>query len=168
MALYKNGSFIKDAWRSISEGEDAPPAGHVILPLDWWLAEREAFEGSNAPLGLRLDPGASVSAFLPDLHRFSLLALAFPKFQDGRNFSLARLLRERHGFSGELRAVGEVLLDQIQAMARCGFDAFEITDPNTERALREGRAFGVSHFYQPSLGRDRPVGDRPWIRRSAH
>jgi uncharacterized protein (DUF934 family) len=64
--------------------------------------------------------------------------------------------------------VGEVLLDQIQAMERCGFDAFEIVDPFTERALREGRRFGVSHFYQPAVGREVPAGTRPWTRRSAH
>lgn len=166
MALYKNGAFTSDPWRAILEGQDAPPAGHVILPLDWWLAEREAFEGSNAPLGIRVDPGTPIEALLPDLNRFSVIALVFPKFQDGRNFSLARLLRERHKFAGELRAVGEVLLDQVQAMARCGFDAFEITDPSTERVLREGRRFGVSHFYQPSLGRDLPAGTRPWTRQS--
>lgn len=166
MALYKNGGFTPDPWRAIVEGQDAPPAGHVILPFDWWLAERAAFEGSNAPLGISVDPGTPIAALLPDLARFSLIALVFPKFQDGRNFSLARLLRGRYGFSGELRAVGEVLLDQIQAMERCGFDAFEITDPFTERALREGRRVGVSHFYQPSLGRDVRVGTRPWARRS--
>lgn len=165
MALYKNGAFVADPWREIFEGQDAPPAGHVILPLDWWLAERAAFEGSNAPLGIRIDPGTPIEALLSDLPRLSLIALVFPKFQDGRNFSLARLLRERHKFSGELRAVGEVLLDQIQAMARCGFDAFDIADPATQRALREGRRFGMAHFYQPSLGRETPSGSRPWTRR---
>jgi uncharacterized protein (DUF934 family) len=152
MPLYKDGAFIDDPWRFVAEGEEVPPSGRAILPLDWWLAERGAFEGSNVALGLRVEPGAPIDAWVGDLRRFSLIALPFPKFQDGRNFSLARLLRERYGFHGELRAVGDVLLDQMQAMARCGFDAFDISDPATLRALREGRKFGLSHFYQAPFG----------------
>src|ERR1700761_1594926 len=102
MALYKNGAFVDDAWRSIAEGEDVPPSGRVILPLDWWMAERGAFEGSNVALGVRVDPGADLAPVLADLDRFSLIALSFPKFTDGRHFSTARLLRERHGYKGEL------------------------------------------------------------------
>ena len=152
MPLFKNGAFVDDPWREIAEGEDIPPSGHAILPLDWWLAERRAFDGSNVALGVRVEPGGSIEPLLADLPRFSLIALTFPKFQDGRGFSLARVLRERHGFKGELRAAGEVLLDQIQAMARCGFDAFEIEDPQTLKALRDGRPFGLSQFYQPTAG----------------
>ena len=166
MALFKDGQFVVDLWRTIREGEDAPPAGRIILPLDWWMAERAAFEGSNAPLGVRIEPGASIDELFPDLQRFSVIALAFPKFQDGRNFSLAKMLRQRHGYQGELRAVGEVLFDQLQAMARVGFDAFEINDPATERALRDGRRFSLSHFYQPSLGPEQDSGARSWTRLS--
>jgi uncharacterized protein (DUF934 family) len=150
MPLYKNGAFVDDLWRFVEEGEDVPPSGHVILPLDWWLAERAAFDGSNVALGVRVEPGTPVESLVGDLPRLSLIALSFPKFQDGRNFSLARMLRERYGFEGELRAVGEVLLDQMQAMTRCGIDAFEIADPATIKALREGRGFGLSGFYQRS------------------
>jgi uncharacterized protein (DUF934 family) len=164
MALYKNGSFIEDRWRAVSEGEAASAAGHVIFPLDWWKAERQAFDGSNAPIGVRVEPGVSIDEFAADVPRFALIALAFPKFGDGRAFSTARLLRDRLGFTGELRAVGEVLSDQIQAMRRCGFDAFEITDPITEAALRAGHIPGVSHFYQPGRGPETRVGTRPWTR----
>ena len=167
MPLYRNGAFVADAWRSIEEGEDIPPAGHVIVPLDWWLAERDAWNGSHAPLGLRVEPGTPVESFAGDLPRFSLIALNFPKFGDGRAFSLAALLRTRYGFTGELRAVGEVLFDQIQHMLRSGFDTFEITDGPTERALRAGKKPGVEHFYQPARGGlpETPAGTRPWLRR---
>jgi uncharacterized protein (DUF934 family) len=161
MPLYKNGAFVNDLWRSIDEGEDIPPSGHVILPLDWWRAERVAFEGSNVAIGVRVEPGARIEELVEDLPRLSLVALSFPKFQDGRNFSVARLLRERYGFRGELRAVGEILLDQMQALARCGFDAFEITDPATLQALREGHKFGLSHFYQAPAAAG---STRPWTR----
>jgi phosphoadenosine phosphosulfate reductase len=165
MTLYKNGAFIDDPWRHIRDGEAPSAAGHVIFPLEWWQVEKQTFEGSNVALGLRLEPGERLDEVLAELPRFQLIALAFPKFGDGRAFSTATLLRERHGFKGELRAVGEVLLDQIQPMLRCGFDAFEINDPFTEKHLREGRVPGVAHFYQPGLGAETKVGARPWTRR---
>jgi uncharacterized protein (DUF934 family) len=167
MALYKNGSFIADTWRSVSEGEGVPAAGHVIFTLDWWNAERQAFAGSNVPLGLRVDAGVKLEDIAEDISRFSVIALTFPKFGDGRAFSTAVLLRERYGFKGELRAVGEVLIDQIQPMMRCGFDAFEVTDAITEAAIREGHFPGVAHFYQPGLGAETQVGTRPWTRQAS-
>ena len=163
--FYKHGSFIDDPWRSIRDGEAPSAAGHVIFPLEWWHAEKQAYAGSNVALGLRLEPGERLSEVAADIPRFQLIALAFPKFGDGRAFSTAVLLRERFGFKGELRAVGEVLLDQIQPMLRSGFDAFEISDPVTEKHLREGRVPGVAHFYQPGLGAEAKVGPRPWTRR---
>lgn len=163
--LYKNGAFVEDRWTNIATGEGVPPAGHIILPLDWWQAERDAFAGSNVPLGLRIEPGTTLDCFADDVQRFSLIALAFPKFQDGRAYSMAQLLRERLGFTGELRAVGDVLFDELQLMARCGFDAFEISDPATLRLLREGRRDTLEHFYQPATGREVPAGTRPWLRR---
>ncbi len=167
MALFKNGSFIDDPWRAIADGEGVPAAGHVIFSLDWWNDERQAFEGSNVPLGLRIEAGARIEDFARDIHRFSVIALAFPKFTDGRAFSTAVLLRGRYGYKGELRAVGEVLTDQIQLMRRCGFDAFEINDPVTEAEVRGGFTGGMSHFYQPGFGPEAPSGTRPWARRLA-
>lgn len=166
MPLYKNGSFIPDTWVTISEGEEISPAGHVIAPLVWWQAERQAFAQSHVPLGVRIEPGTAIEEFLDDLSRFALIALVIPKFQDGRPYSMARLLRERHGFKGELRAVGEVLIDQIQPLLRCGFDAFEITDPVTQAALEAGRIPGVTHFYQPGVNEAPQAGARPWLRQA--
>ena len=157
MALFKTDRFVADGWRPLREGESAPPSGHVIFPLDWWLQERDAFEGSNAPLGLRLEPDARLEEIAGDLHRFALIVVAFPKFGDGRGFSLAHLLRARHGFRGEIRAVGDVLFDQLQAMRRSGFDSFEITDAATLQALEAGRRPGVGHFYQAGLGPETPL-----------
>jgi phosphoadenosine phosphosulfate reductase len=165
--LWKNGSFVDDPWRTIAEGEDPPPAGHIILPLDWWLQERDAFASSNAPIGLRIEPGTSIESFAQDLGRVSLIALAFPKFGDGRGFSTAALLRERYGFRGEIRAVGDVLLDQMQMMERCGFDAFEIKDPTVQRLLAERGAPAYARFYQPGAGAEAQTGPRPWARRRA-
>ncbi|MDP2358337.1 MAG: DUF934 domain-containing protein [Beijerinckiaceae bacterium] len=166
MALWKNGAFAQDTWRHIAEGEDIPPAGNTIVPLEWWIQERDAFDGSNAPIGVRIEAGTPIEDFAQDIHRFSLIALSFPKFNDGRSFSTARLLRERYRFRGELRAAGEVLLDQIQMMERCGFDAMEIRDPTTERLLRERGAPRSTRFYQPGAGPEAAVDTRPWARRA--
>jgi uncharacterized protein (DUF934 family) len=167
MPVFKNGHFIDDQWRMIAEGEDVPPSGHVILPLEWWLAERGAFEGSHVPLGVKIEPDTQLAVMVDDLSRFSLIAIHFPKFGDGRGYSHARLLRERYGFKGELRAVGDVLIDQLQVMSRCGIDAFDITDPATEKALRQGHSPLVTHFYQPAAAHEIPVGTRSWARRPA-
>ena len=116
------------------------------------------------PIGVRIEPGTKIESFAQDIPRLSVIALAFPKFQDGRAFSTAQLLRERYGFKGELRAVGDILLDQLQMLARCGFDTFEIKDGPTLQALQEGRAKSFTRFYQPSLLPEAPAGTRPWLR----
>lgn len=166
MTLYKNGAFTADPWRHVLDGEDLPPSGHVIIPLDWWKAERQVYEGSNAPIGVLIEPGVPIEDYAEDIGRFSLIALAFPKFGDGRHFSTAQLLRARHGFAGEIRAVGDVLFDQLQLMARCGFDAFEISDAATEKKLRAGARAPFTHFYQPARLVEPRAGTRPWLRRS--
>jgi uncharacterized protein (DUF934 family) len=92
--------------------------------------------------------------------------LSFAKFSDGRAFSYAEMLRERFGFKGELRAGGDVLLDEIPLMLRCGFDSFEVVNEPTLRALKRGHLPGVSLFYQPSVApHEVPAGTRPWLRR---
>ena len=93
------------------------------------------------------------------------MALKFDKFADGRAFSYAELLRERHGFKGELRATGEVLLDEIALMQRCGFTSFEVTDANTLRALEEGAPAEGRPVLPAGAGRrEAPAGTRPWLR----
>ena len=163
--LYKGHAFVADPWVTVGEGEAVSPAGHSILSLAQWEAERTWLLGTQAPIGVRIEPGASVAAVIADLDRFSVIALAFPKFADGRAFSNAVILREQRGFRGELRAVGDVLFDQLQMMARCGFDAFEISDAATLRALERGDRPGVALFCQPGYGAEAPVDTRPWARR---
>ena len=139
----------------------------MIVRKKRWLAERDALAGRNAALGLHLDAGEGIDDIAADLPRFSLIALAFPKFSDGRAFSAARLLREKYGYSGELRAVGNVLSDQIPLMRRVGFDAFDVTHAPTRRALEEGRVPEVTLPYQPAAVVEAPASTRPWLRRSA-
>ena len=162
--LYDGVRFVDDAWRYLADGEDVPAEGHVILTGSQWAA----LAGASAPrpLGLVVDPARSLEE-LGDPNRFALLALPFPKFSDGRSYSLGHRLRARFGFTGELRAIGDVLFDQLQLMARCGFDTYEIRDPVTRALLDEGRRPDMSRFYQPGFGAEGLAGTRPWARRQA-
>lgn len=168
MRLYKGGAFVDDPWRSLPEGE-APGGGPALLSLPAWRASAEVRRGLDVPLGVRLDAGEMVDAILPDLGALSLVALSFPKFGDGRAFSKASILRGQHGFGGEIRAVGDVLWDQLQLMRRCGFDAFLIEDEPTIRALESGKSPFMTDFYQPGHGgRERPADPRrPWAWRAS-
>ena len=125
MPLIKDRRVVEDEWRHVGDAEDLPAEGGVIVSLNRWQNERVVLDGRNAPLGIRLNSDERPETIAPDLDRFDLVALDFPAFKDGRAFSTARLLRERYRYTGELRAVGDVLRDQLQFMLRCGFDAFE-------------------------------------------
>jgi phosphoadenosine phosphosulfate reductase len=116
---------------------------------------------------LRIEPAESLDDIAADLSRFALIALSFPKFADGRAFSLATLVRDKHGFTGELRAVGNVLADQIPYMRRCGFTTYEVTNAPTRRSLAEGCIAEVTLYYQPAAALpEAPAGTRPWLRRA--
>jgi uncharacterized protein (DUF934 family) len=176
MALFKNGIFVPDAWQRVTESTDSsqdvprdwPQDGKVLLTAEQWRQFGRHFttshERSNIACGLLLQPGTPVEEFAADYARLELVTINFPKFVDGRGYSMARKIRELFAFTGELRATGDVLFDQLQLMARCGFDAFEIADPATLALIEKGRRSGVTHFYQPGEGPEVPAGTRPWAR----
>ena len=156
MSLIKGGNLVEDTFVDASGGETIPPSGPVIVNLAQWQAQRDALLARGTPLGLRLHSDQSPEAIADDIQHFALIALEFPKFRDGRAYSYARLLRERYGFKGELRAVGDVLMEQVFFMVRTGFDAFDLQqspDPvaDFQTALRD-----FSVWYQPT-GDGRPT-----------
>ncbi|HEX2337169.1 MAG TPA: DUF934 domain-containing protein [Hyphomicrobiaceae bacterium] len=162
--LWKADAFRRDLWRRAPDSGELG-VGPIIVSKARFTAERGRLVSRTAPIGLYLPSGASIDDIGADVALFSLIALDFPKFSDGRGFSTARLLREKYGFKGELRAVGNVLCDQIPFMRRVGFDAFEVTHTPTRRALREGRIAEVQLSYQP-LPSDAPAQGRPWLRQT--
>lgn len=165
MALLKGGRFVPDPWRRLHDPEALPAEGHVILDVEHWRSAAQ--RPTNVAYGLSLAPSQPVAAIAADLPFLSLIAIQFPKFTDGRGYSLARQLRQRYHFAGELRATGDILFDQLQFLARCGFDAFEINDPITIRLLEEGHnPDAMQLFYQPGDGPEKDVGTSPWRRRS--
>jgi len=162
--LWKNGRFEADIY-TLAGDEDALPDGAVIVSLKRFLAEKDSLASRNAPVGVVLQPADDIDLLAEALPNLPLLALAFPKFGDGRAFSLARIARERYGFAGELRAVGDILFDRIAYMIRCGFDALDISNGPTIAALEAGKV-PISHKrYQPT-GSDETKADKlkPWRR----
>src|SRR5262249_54990274 len=128
-----------------------------------WQAERDALVARGVPLGITAANTVDVASFAADLGKLALVALVFPKFNDGRAFSQARLLRERYRFTGEIRATGAVLRDQLLFMQRCGFDAFEIVNKDAVAAWRAAFA-EIKVFFQPT-GDGRTTA--PLLRRAA-
>ncbi len=134
MALLRKGTVVPDPFRDASGLEVMPDSGPVLVSLDQWQAHREALLASDRPLGVRLRSDQPPALLGDDLPVFAVVALEFPKFRDGRAYTHARMLRERLGFAGEIRAVGDVLQEQLHFMQRCGFDTFEISTPDPEQA----------------------------------
>ncbi|MGD8861064.1 MAG: DUF934 domain-containing protein [Myxococcales bacterium] len=155
MGLIKNGKVVQDDWTDVAD--DAPlPEGGVIVSLARLQNERETLAAREGKLGVRLPSDALPDDIAGDLPALSLVAIEFPKYVDGRGYSVARLLRERHGFGGELRAVGNVLRDQLFYMSRCGFDAYELQPGKDEQdALDAFREFSVT--YQAAADDSRPL-----------
>ena len=156
MPLIKNGTLVEDNWVRVIDGAPLPDADALLLSLDVWRDSRDALIASGKRLGILLAADQPPVLIADDIGRFDLVALDFPTFKDGRAYSYARLLRERHGYARELRAVGHVLRDQFSFMRRCGFDAFEIADgasaEDWARAMTE-----ISRVYQPATDRRRTI-----------
>jgi phosphoadenosine phosphosulfate reductase len=166
MALWREGGFAQNLWTEVAD-DAALPEGAALVSLARWRREREKLSARTAPVGVEISAGKDALEHLADAADRPLVALRFDKFGDGRAFSYAILLRERHGFSGELRAVGDVLLDEIPLMLRCGFTSFEVVNAPTLRALQQGRLPKVALAYQRGLGAaETPVGARPWTRKA--
>jgi uncharacterized protein (DUF934 family) len=165
MPLWRREGFVEDKWAFPDDEAPVPVEGPVVVSLKRWLAERETLASRPSAVGIAVEAGADAQAHLPDLADRPLVALAFDKFADGRSFSYARILRDRLKFGGELRATGDVLIDEIPLMLRCGFDSFDVTNPPTLHALQAGRLPGSPLHYQPSSAHDEAhEGTRPWLR----
>lgn len=154
-SVIKDRRIVEDRWRHVADAAELPD-GPAIVSLARWTRERALLLERGEPIGVRLPNTASVAELAGDLPRLEVVALEFPKFADGRAYSQARLLRERYGYRGEIRAVGDVLRDQLLFMARSGFDAFELrADRDLDDALE---AFGeFSENYQPAADQPLPL-----------
>jgi uncharacterized protein (DUF934 family) len=145
----KAGRIVNDPYIRALDDAPIPDDVPVLVPGARFLADARELVVRDAPLGVLWPNDRRVAELEPWLDNVSLVALGFPKFRDGRAYSQARLLRERYGFRGELRAAGEILRDQFQFLLRAGFDSFEVKKPADARVFAEATA-RFSVFYQPS------------------
>ena len=159
--IIKDKVVISDDWTvlRLTEGETpegvAVPEGKIIVPLKVWQAQRGALQG-RAELGVWFASDERPEALKDDLAPFKVIAVDFPKFADGRGYSIAYNLRARLGYTGELRAVGDVLRDQLFYMQRVGFNAFAVrADKDINDALKGLTDF--SEKYQTSWDEKNPL-----------
>ena len=161
--LIKDRAVVDDRWALLRDAAalaDVPDGVPAIVPLAVWLAYR-ADLSARADIGVWLAPGDDPGALAADTGALPLIAVDFPKFTDGRGYSTARLLRDRHGFSGELRAIGDILCDQLFALSECGFDAFALRgDRDANEALASFN--DVAGVYAATTRTP-----QPWFRRRA-
>lgn len=161
MPLIRGGQVVEDPWHDVADDASLPATGGVIVSLSRLRAERDALMNRAQPLGVRLKSSERASDIEAELPGLQLVALEFPTFRDGRAYSTARRLREQLGFTGEIRAVGNVLRDQLLFMQRCGIDTFELESDHAaadfQQAITE-----ISVFYQPTGDGRSPV----WTLRS--
>ncbi len=160
--IIKNDRIVDDAWQvlTLAEGETAEavalPDAPSLLPLTVWLARKDEILARAAPVGVWLDSSEGPEALAGDLEHLALIGVNFPKFVDGRGYSSARLLRERYNYRGEIRAIGDVLQDQLFYMKRCGIDAYAVrADKDIEAALAGLRVF--SETYQAAVDQPQPL-----------
>ena len=149
MPLVKNGTIATDIFVHVPDGAELPGDGAVLVTAARFLGGPEELLRRAGRLGVIWPNNRDVDDLVPFLDRLAVVALVFPTFRDGRAYSQARLLRERHGYDGELRAAGQVLRDQFVFMLRAGFNAFEV------KKQSDAEAFAVtskrySVFYQPT------------------
>jgi uncharacterized protein (DUF934 family) len=159
--LIKDGALVDDPWTLLRDAAtlaDVPGGVPVIVPLALWEARRAALI-ARGESGVWLAPGDNPATLAADIRHLPLIAIDFPQFTDGRGYSIGRLLRDRHGFAGELRAIGDVLRDQLFALAECGFDAFAIRGDRDPADALAGLA-DFTRVYAPTA-RTR----EPWYRR---
>lgn len=157
--LIKNGAIVANEWKTLTlTSGDAPetaklPHGDVLVPLAVWrarkwdLIQRQWHGMENLRLGVWLEAHDNPAELVEDLGDLDVIGVHFRSSGDGRGYSIASLLRSRHGFRGELRAIGVVERDYLHFLRRVGFDAFEVADP--EHALAGLGDFSVA--YQPAV-----------------
>lgn len=153
--LIKNHQVIDDDWQWLLDGCERIPDGPIVISLSLWESRNRDFKHCKH-LGLYLDSDQPPELIADSLACFALIAINFPQLTDGRGFSYARALREQYDFKGELRAVGNFVVDQLFYLQRCGFDTFSFTDDATaQQALCYLRPF--TYTYQSMLSEGKPL-----------
>lgn len=157
--ISRDGTISADTWVVVPRPADGDalsiPDQPALIPADLWLAGKEHFEGRD-DIGVWFDSHDEPEILDGLVNELKLIAVNFPKFSDGRGYSIARLLRERFGYQNELRAIGDVLLDQLQFMKRCGFDSYALREYKDATKAARSLSF-FSQGYQAATDTDMPL-----------
>lgn len=154
----RHGDIVQDEWQRFTpQADEAPPAeGKWLVPMAYWLENSASLRTGGAQIGILVAPDDVAEDLEDRLEGAAIVAVDFPAFTDGRGFSLGYLIRNRLGWRGEMRAVGEILIDTVHYLARCGFDSFTLkVGHDAQHALRQFKAFTVhyqSQYANPAAG----------------
>jgi uncharacterized protein (DUF934 family) len=149
MPLVKGGRIVADDFIRIEDGAELPATGKILVPAARFLADHGEYVSRDGAVGVIWPNDKNIDELAPHLDKVALVALVFPAYKDGRAYSQARLLRERYGYRGELRATGQVLRDQFLFLLRAGFDSFDVVK-EADAAAFEETAKRYSVFFQPT------------------
>lgn len=162
MQIIRNRVVVNDHWRHLPDDAAlilCDEDDGIIVSLARWQNDRRALLARGTGLGVRVSAEDALEPVVPDLGYFGVIALRFGVFTDGRGYSQARLLRQRYGYDGEIRAVGDVLPDQVAFLERCGVNAFEIpADQDIKQVLKAFAEISIS--YQPATDTDELIFHR--------
>ncbi|MEZ0122278.1 MAG: DUF934 domain-containing protein [Candidatus Reddybacter sp.] len=160
--LLKDKSIVDNSWQILPKGfAGALPDTPCFVPLDYWLANKQNLQKPES-IGVWLDAEQEPEELADDIENLQHLAVNFPTFMDGRGFSIARLIRERYKFTGELRAIGHIVPDQLFYLSRCGFDAFcldalSLGDEAEQHHQLEDYLAAFSVTYQACVNQEQPL-----------
>ena len=157
--LLKDAQIIDNHWTRVDTDSDSLPAGDIVVHHTTWQQRRAELIDHQGAIGVWFDGNEEIEDFVDTIINVPLIAINFPKFVDGRGFSVARLLRERYGYTGELRAVGHFIRDQLFLLQRCGFNAFQFDhDIDLQQAAKSLSDFTDS--YQVAVDQPQPLFKR--------
>lgn len=151
--IIKDDLIVEDNWTVLDKDAENAPEGAVIVPYNLWQEKKDQLTDRGS-LGVWLDSDESPKLIANDLDQFELIAINFPVFTDGRGFTYGRELREQHGYTNEIRAIGDFMRDQLFYLRRCGFNAFALENTSIEAALDSLSVFSDS--YQAAIDQPQP------------
>lgn len=152
-----DGMIAEDLWQVVDKDANEIPAGLVIIPQALWHSSKSTL-ANRKEIGVWLDGDEPPHLIAADLEKFTVIAINFGGFMDGRGFSYARELRETHHFKGEIRAIGSFIRDQLFYLKRCGFNSFALKDTDQKEALASLAVFSDS--YQAAADQATPLFSR--------
>lgn len=154
--ILKDTQVVSDNWLLLDDSAESIPTGDILMSYEQWQTFSGQLSNHDGKLAVWLEGHAEIEQIIEPLLDLPLIAINFPKFADGRGFSSARLIRERYNYSGELRAIGGFIRDQLYLLNRCGFNAFQFSDENELSDAAESLK-DFSENYQVSVDQENPL-----------